>query len=323
MIEVFDFSNALMRCSGLYYLLCRGKEKSPKLRYEELTANLEEEISKYEDLGERLQGMKRGLTKAAKIAGLEQEIAKLESKKHEDPLPRGARSYLKGMYGELKYGKQSAFKDKGNKYTNKGKLAEGASLRLISDLDGVDYQKNEIRINNEFISGIPDTFLGKSIYEAEYVPDVKTSWSWDTFSENIGQALNPVYWWQEQGYFALTGAKEGEVSYCLVNLPEPQLNDELLRLEDRMRKQLNVIDVSIHPEYKLAQYNLINNMTFDNIPPAQRRLKFEVKRSDDAIQKIYDVVPKCRAYLEEIQELHMTGFFSDKELPVLDTIEEI
>lgn len=320
--EIFDFSNALMRCSGLYYLLCRGKEKSPKQKYEDLTACLTEEMDKYEDMGERLQGMKRGLSKAAKIAGLEQEIARLEPKKHEDPLPKGARSYLKCMYGELKYGKQSAFKDKGNKYTNKGKVAEGASLRLISDLDGVEYIKNEIRIDNDLISGIPDSFLGKSVYEADYVPDVKTSWSWDTFSENIGQPLNPLYWWQQQGYFALTGAKAGEVSYCLVNLPETQLNDEILRLEDRMRKQLDVIDVSIHPEYKLAEYNLINNMTFDNIPAPQRRLKFEVKRNDEAIQKIYDVVPKCREYLAEIQELHLTGYFSDKE-PILDEIEEI
>lgn len=323
MEEIFNFSKALIHCSAVYYIVCPGKTKTPKQKYEEILKILTDERLKYDNMADHLLLRASGLTKAAKIAGLEYELSKLESTKHLDPIPTGARSYLKRIYGELKYGKKTAYKERGNKYTNKGKLAEANALKLISELDGIEYKKNEIRIENDFLSGIPDTFIGKNIYEAEYIPDVKSSWDWDTFSDSLDKGLNPLYWWQIQGYLALTGANEGEVSYCLVNMPESLLNDELLGLANRLQKTLDTIDVTITTEYKEGALNLINNLTFDNIPAPQRRQKFEVKRNDEAIAKMYETIPKCREYLHELQELHLKGVFSDKELAVLDTIEEI
>lgn len=321
-LEIFDFSKALIHCSAIYYVVCQGKIKTPKQKYEYLLTVLSEERMKYDNIAPHLINRPSGLSKAAKIAGLEFELEKLEATKHLDPLPAGAKSYLKRLYGELKYGKRCSYKDKGNKYTNKGKIAEADSLKLISDLDGIEYKKNEMRIYNEFLSGIPDTFIGENIYKAEYVPDVKTSWDWDTFSDSLGKDLNPLYWWQIQGYLALTGAEAGEVSYCLVNIPDHLLIEEIRSLETRLQKTLNVVDVSITKEYAEGALALVNNLTFDNIPPAQRRQKFEVKRNEEAIIKMYETVPKCREYLNEIQELHLTGVFSDKELPILETIEE-
>ena len=92
MAEIFDFSKSLIRCSAIYYIMVEGKDRTPKQKYDNLCAILAEETQKYDDMGERLQGMKSGLSKAAKIAGLEQEIAKLEPKKHEDPLNAGSSS---------------------------------------------------------------------------------------------------------------------------------------------------------------------------------------------------------------------------------------
>lgn len=323
MADIFDFSDTKMRCHALYYLVCQGREKTPKQQYDALTILLAEENNKYNNIGSHLLDKPTGLKKAAKIAGIEYQIKQLEPRRFEDPLPRGARSFLKGMYGELKYGKKHTFKDRGNKYTSKGREVEEDSLQLISILDNYIYEKNEVRLENSFISGIPDSFRGESIYKAEYIPDVKSSWDWGTFSENIGNPLNPVYWWQEQGYFWLSGATGGEVSYCLISLPEHLLMAEIDNLRSRMAKKLNVIDVTVTEEYKIAEFELINSLTFDEMPPEERRLKFEVKRNDEAIKKIEETVPKCRDYLNEIQEMHLMGFFSDKELPILDTIEEI
>lgn len=318
MATIYDFSNALMRCHGIYYIMAEGKEKSPKRKYEDLCTVLAEELSKYELMGERLQGMKTGLTKAAKIAGLEHEIAKLEPKKNDDPLSTQAKSFIRRLYGQIKYGKCSVSQYKGTKYTNKGILAEQDSLNLINFIDGTDYIKNEQRIQNEFLSGIPDSWRGESIYNADYVPDVKTSWDFETFIENVGKPLNPLYWWQQQGYFGLTGASAGEVSYCLVNTPESIIQGE----KERLARRLDAVTTE-SPEYRLAEALLVNNMTFDDIPVLERRLKFDVKRDDDAIQRIYDKVPLCRDYLFEIQEKHLLGFFTDQELPFLETMEEI
>lgn len=316
--KIYDFSEALMRCHALYYIMAEGKEKSPKRKYEDLCTLLAEEMTKYEDMGERRQGMANGLKKAAKIAGIEHEIRKAEPFKDEDPLTIGAKSYLKRLYGEIKYGKKSMAMEKGTKYMNKGKIAEQEALELISFIDGIDYKKNEQRLKNEFVSGIPDSFRGKSIQEAEYIPDVKCSWGFEQFMENVDKPTNPVYWWQLQGYFDLTGASVGEVSYCLINTPPSIIEEEKMKLQRRM----DIVTIE-SPEYKEAEFNLINSMTFDDIPVLERRLKFEVKRDDDAIQRLHDRIPKCRDYLFEIQEKHLLGFFTDKELPILETIEEI
>lgn len=316
--KIYDFSESLIRCHAIYYIMQEGKERTPKRKYEDLCTLLVEEMTKYEAMGERVQGMKSGLSKAAKIAGIEYEISKMEPFKNDDPLTTGAKSYLKRLYGEVKYGKNSIVMEKGTKYMNKGKLAEQESLDLISFIDGVEYKKNEQRVKNEFVTGIPDSFRGKSVYEAEYVPDVKSSWSFETFIENVGKPLNPIYWWQLQGYFDLTGASLGEVSYCLVNTPLSIIEEEKAKLQRRM--DAATIE---NPEYKEAERNLINSMTFDDIPVLERRLKFEVKRDEDAIQKLHDKIPQCRDYLFEIQEKHLLGFFTDKELPILETIEEI
>lgn len=318
MATQYDFSKALVRCHGIYYIVSDGKEKSPKQKYEYLCAVLMEEMAKYDAMDERRRAMKTGLSKAAKIAGLEYEIGKLETTKHMDPLSTGAKSYLKRLYGYLKYGKWSASKEKGNKYLTKGKLAEQDALDLISQLDGIEFQKNTVRVDNDFLSGIPDTFIGESIFKAEYVPDVKCSWDWETFAENIGKPLNPVYWWQEQGYFDLTGAKEGEISFCLVNTPSSILEQERYNLA----KRLDAITMETEV-FKIAERELINNLTFDDIPASERRLRFLVSRDDVAIEKIHQTVPKCREYLFELQEMHLSGIFTDKELPILDTIEEI
>ncbi len=48
MATIHDFSNALMRCHGLYYLMAEGKEKTPKRKYEDLCALLVEEMAKYD-----------------------------------------------------------------------------------------------------------------------------------------------------------------------------------------------------------------------------------------------------------------------------------
>ena len=317
MVERYDFSKALVRCSAIAPVVLENAT-SPKKKYEKLLELLLSETSKYNELDERKQLLKTGLSKAAKIAGIEQEITKLEPYKNDDPLSIGAKSYLKRIYGEIKYGKVSYKKDIGTKYTTKGKMVEQESLDLIGFLDGQSYKKNEKRICNEFISGIPDTFIGDDIEHAIYVPDVKSSWDLETFLENLGKPLIKQYWWQIQGYLDLTGALGGEVSYCLINTPESIIQQERYNLMKRMDV---VTDES--PEYKKEEAILVNNMTFDDIPARQRRLKYEVNRDDKAIQRIHEVIPIARLYLEEIQEMHLSGFFSDKDLPFLENIEEI
>ena len=137
-----DFSNALMHCSIIGYFMCDSTTKSPKQLYEEAVQARDKWQEKYDALEERLQKMKGGQNLLTKIDGWKEKIAELEPTKNDEPLPQTAKSYLKKYYAYLKYGKWSAALDKGNKYTNKGKLAEGDSIELLSVLDKIELEKN-------------------------------------------------------------------------------------------------------------------------------------------------------------------------------------
>ena len=307
MRQVYDFSNVKFHCSTLYNLIAPGKTLTPKQKYSQLQTILADEMRKYDEMGERKQGMANGLKKASKIAGIEYDLKLLEPKKHIDPISATAKSLLKRYYGFLKYGKWSVAIDKGNKYTNKGQLGENDSIALINFLDGTNCMKNEDTLEDEFLIGIPDINHQKD--SGLYIIDVKTSWDWDTFSENLGEELNPVYFHQLQGYMSLTGATKGEVSYCLVDTPESIVNDEIMWLA----KRVDAISTE-SPSFLAKRDELVNNLTFSDIPAMERRIKFEVFFDPEAMMKIYEAIPKMREFLFEIQEMHLTGKISKEEL---------
>jgi hypothetical protein len=300
-----DFSRALMHCSTIAYFMSEGKEKSPKQLWEDACDKRAEWQTKWDAMDERRRGMANGVKTATRIRELTLKVDELAANKDEEPLSQTAKSYLKKYYAYLKYGKWSASLDKGNKYTNKGKLGEPDSIMLCSFLDDRPYMKNPERFDDEFITGEPDVIY--FIDDQPYIIDVKTSWDIETFMDNLGKDLNPLYWWQIMGYMALTGAKSGEVSYCLVNTPVPVLHQEKYGLMRRLD-----VATDENPEYKQAEAILVNNMTFTDIPHKDRRIKFTVERDDEAIGKIYKRVAKCREYLEEIQTLHQIGTFAAK-----------
>lgn len=313
-----DFSNALMHCSIIAYFMCDGNTKTPKQVYDDTVKSRDAWQSKYDTLTERLQGMKTGQNMLAKIADINEKIKELEPTKNDEPLPQTAKSYLKKYYAYLRYGKWSATLDKGNKYTNKGKLAEEDSITLLSRLDKIFLQKNEERLENEYLTGIPDILVRDNDLRVIYIYDAKTSWDIETFFDNLDKDLNPLYWWQVQGYMALTGCDISEVSYCLVNTPEVLLEGEKYGL----LKRFNVVSEE-DPTFKKAYQELLSNTTFDDIPIERRRLKFVVERDEEAIQRIYKRIEKCREYLARLQELHEIGVFSGKTISIEDSEEEM
>lgn len=314
---MMDFSNALMHCSIIGYFMCDSNTKTPRQLYEEAVQSRDEWQQKYDALDERRQKMKGGQNLLAKVENWSSKVAELEPIKDDEPLPQTAKSYLKKYYAYLKYGKWSAALDKGNKYTNKGKLAEGDSIALLSFLDKKELTKNEERLENEYLTGVPDILVRDSELRVIYIYDAKTSWDVETFFDNLDKDLNPLYWWQVQGYMALTGCDVSEVSYCLVNTPEVLLEGEkyaLLRRFDVVTEE--------DPTFKKAYKELLNNMIFDDMPIESRRLKFLVERDEEAIQKIYKRVAKCREYLDRLQEMHAKGVFNAKTKKSLAESEE-
>lgn len=302
-----DFSKTNIHCSSISLIVSDGQCLTPKQKWEKSVGFLNYWQTKYDAIDELKRHQKTAINTLAKIEFHKKSVSELEPFKDDEVLSKGAMSHLKKVYGYAKYGKWSASVDKGTKYTNKGTIAEQASIDLICKLAEMKLEKNEIRVENYFLTGIPDLFHGKDVYNSEYIIDVKTSWDIETFLDNLGKDLDEAYWWQIQGYMAITGAKLGEVSYCLVNTPESILNHERYKLKERMDSVTEE-----DPEFIKAENKLKNNMTFDDIPIEQRRLRFLVERDDEAIDKIYRKVAKCREYLSEIEDLHMQGVYLAK-----------
>jgi hypothetical protein len=229
----------------------------------------------------------------------EKRLTVLKGKKEYGPqLGEGAKKYLVRTYALEKYNR---IKDEPiTKQMVKGIIGEDDSIDLFCRVEKKFYNKNKERIKNDFLIGTPDLYDGSTIHSSGEIIDIKSSWDITTFLNNIDGDLNPMYYWQLQGYMALSGAKIGTVAYCLANMPIEIMTDEKRKLFYKMNC---VTDES--PEYVKACAEMERNMIFDDIPMEERVLRFTVERNDDDIQRIYDRVVKCREFLFDFEKKHL------------------
>ncbi len=215
----------------------------------------------------------------------------------EGKLSQTAISKLIEMYTQEEYGRE---KDIQTKYTKKGLNVEEDSITLISRIKKTFFKKNAIRIENDYLSGEPDTYVGKDIYHAERIFDVKSSWDLFTFNKAkydhiIKGEINPSYYAQMQGYMDLTGAKSASLCYCLIDTPQALIFDE----QNRLKWKMGVINPDTDETYLEACEELERNMTFNDIPLHDKLYEIEIPRDDEYIAKVHEKILKCQKFYEE------------------------
>lgn len=220
-----------------------------------------------------------------------------KAEKEAGELSKTAKNYLKGIYIREKYGRE---KDILTKQMEKGVLVEEESITLLSRVWKKMLYKNEERLDNDFLTGLPDIFEGESIKNADTITDIKSSYDLFTFISKVGDTLDKDYYYQLQGYMALSGAKQAYIAYCLVNTPEHIITGEKYRLF----KAMNCISEE-SPEYIKEAMKIEKNMMFDDIPKEERVLIFSVQRDDDIILNMYQKVLKARLYLAHLEQTHL------------------
>lgn len=178
-----------------------------------------------------------------------------------------------------------------NKYVEKGLAVEEDSITLYSRVKKRYFQKNTERLKNDWINGEPDLFIGPNIQKAETIIDIKSSWDLYTFTRARYSPVNKHYWWQLQGYMALTGAKQAILAYCLVNTPETTIADEKRKLLWRMG-----ITTEENQDFKDACAEIDKNMRYDDIAMTDRVFETSIQRDEQAIEAIYARVGECRDY---------------------------
>ena len=138
-------------------------------------------------------------------------------------LSETAKSELELLLLEEDYDRKAPQID--SKYTRKGNAVEGDAIdfaQSILEPDGIWF-KNETRFEDEHLKGTPDLIVGDFVY------DIKASWMFTTFPRYKFEPP-PIYWWQLQGYMALTGRKRAAVLYCLMTAPEVEILQEARRV---------------------------------------------------------------------------------------------
>ncbi len=185
------------------------------------------------------------------------------SKVKSNPLSKTTESYLQEWVKEQIYGAKNF---KGNKFTQKGLDVEDDSIDYV--MNALDYDflvKNEESFENDFLTGTPDVLTD------DLVIDMKNSW--DMFSFPLFEDKVPTkgYYYQLQGYMALTGLKKAKLIYTLMDTPEELLN--------------NWTDVAY---------------SYEGLDSKYRIKQFEIDRDDKVIEDIYKRVEECREYVNKL-----------------------
>jgi hypothetical protein len=209
--------------------------------------------------------------------------------------------YLMEAYAWEVHGRRSSKDRMELQQLKKGKLAQTASVELLTVVDGLMYKENieKERIYNEFLSGEVDAYLGESLQNMSIVVDLKNSFDEPSFLKKINTGLDNGIEEQVQGYMDI-GQCEGYIVHALVNMPE------VMRLEEKRRLFYNSPGEYISEESPsfLEKWSQIErDMTFDDIPHHQRIFKIKIEPfSESYRQKLYDRVKICREWLSNFHE---------------------
>jgi hypothetical protein len=292
----------LFRCSALGHLM-----KEPKGKTAYFIGDVEIPTAKANKLIDAalLSGSFDGLK------GVEKRTLKASK----EELAEGVITHLIDVYVAAMYERHEEIS---SKYLEKGNTTEEFSISTVSRMTKKFFKKNETTLKNDFICGTPDLFIGKSIEEATHIRDTKSSYSVYTFHRSISKELLDLYYWQVQGYMALSGAQVANVDYCLNNTPFNMIEAELRResykhLEGNTPNWIDLQIAANHIFDRKSFEEFIQrigiNPTDENskaivqgfveIPLEKRWFTFEVKRNDEDIQRLYDRIKQCRTWINE------------------------
>lgn len=209
-------------------------------------------------------------------------------------------------YLEYKYGRRKSIK---SKYLEKGIACEHLSFRMIKNVLGLDLVKNDLRKDNEFITGECDSIHNKCVI------DVKNSWDIFTFNDSTLK-LNTDYEWQLRCYMELFDCDSAKLIYTLNNAPESLV---LKALESESYN---------HPGHEIPEWievEIIKSMIFTNdeferfitmrglggdeitemainsfieIPEEERLFEYNFTRDDSKYQLITSRVKEAREFLK-------------------------
>lgn len=175
-------------------------------------------VQKVEDLKKRLYEFKDKTCKTAiqieteKLPETILLVKELELIKDKVEISETAKGYIHTWLKEYIYGVK---KELNTKEIRKGIEFEDMAIEKAIEWCDLEFEvKNEKSFEDEYFTGTPDLIL------SDEVPDIKNSWSWETFPLFDTVLKNKEYAAQDIVYMHLTGKRKGSIIYILLDTPE-------------------------------------------------------------------------------------------------------
>ena len=283
----FDAQNFKCRCSAIKSMM------SEKQGFATLTEKQIERVAAYEkELSDR------GCLAEGKKKELAEMYAKREKSK-EVVLSDTCIEYLMAWYsweteGMIPVGKESL----DILAIQKGKEAEVEAVALLSIYDSELYLTHKGRIENKFLSGQIDCYLGEGVYSAKRVADIKNAFDYPTFLKKKHTGLENGQEEQLQGYGDITGARELCVANTLITASDAVID----KMKWKVAEKMNALTIE-SPEFLEEWGKWHRSMVFSEMNPKKRVSKIPIEPfSEIRRQQVYDKVQVCRDWLHNFHE---------------------
>jgi len=209
-------------------------------------------------------------------------------------------------YLSYKYGREKQFN---SKYTEKGTIVEKELIDLLSKIDNVEYQKNDVRMYNQFFTGECD------IITKDKVIDVKGSWDIYTFDDSVN-AYNTDYEYQLRVYMDLYQVNNAELIYILYDAPDEvilkELEKESYKHSDRETPEFIEVEILKNMIFTQNNFNRFIELralggdeltdlaikSFIEIPFEERIVRYSFSHDKNILSKIKERVKEAREYLK-------------------------
>jgi hypothetical protein len=197
-------------------------------------------------------------------------------------LSKGAETHLRNWSKSKLYNRS---KEIGSKYLTKGNQVEEQAIQMLAEYLGEDFWfKNEDHFEDDHITGTPD------VIRSDRVIDIKAPWDWSTFPAFTQNIPESDYYWQLQGYMALTGKDCAQLCYVLCDTPEEQIYKEA-------KFKAYELGCDIDDIFD----DMVKLMTYSDIELSCRIKIFDITRDDKAIENIRKRVEACRVFLSQLE----------------------
>lgn len=216
-----------------------------------------------------------------------QELTDKRDKIPEMKLSAGAKTYIEECWYSDYFDFQKSFH---NKFVEKGKVIEDASIKALSKYLGFITVKNETYLSNEFIHGTPDVRLNRP----KCTIDTKNVYYPNGLNFFKDSEEKHIYEWQIHGYNFLDSKEVGFVARILMNPPLNILEKEVWNY---WKDSGN--DGQPTNDFRNEVEQMFN---FERLPIEDRVNLFRVDTTEDNITIIKKAVELANEYYQTLNE---------------------